>query len=341
MGYMAKKVLLLSELPMKSYDKGKSATRAFTLLALLTLAWVLIVFFVETGMITIDPPNPRGGKPGIDLGLLLIMGVSLALCSGVYQAQKKLRWLDYRSAFALYAQVSKNPLLCLVVNDAVPPSTGVSATAYPDADVDSLTPDEETMRKSTLTALRLCIWNAHHITQMGIVSFLGGVIIMTAEVRYWGCVVHDAFPSLMDVGGLLAIAGGLLVCFITLIWSHSLTPAEQKVKRSPITQRGIALIFSGVLLLAAAFAASFVFHQDNAVIPMILVGLIIMFCGICTVLFAWGALLLFFGTLALTICATLAGFALIRGSMSGFIAMFALGVCVMVAVLVVRKKRRS
>jgi hypothetical protein len=119
-----------------------------------------------------------------------------------------------------------------------------------------------------------------------------------------------------------------------------MTPAEPKVERSPI-KRGIALIFSSVLLLAAAFAAKHVFHQDNVVMPMIIVGLIIMFCGICTVLFAWGALLLFFSMLALAVCATLAGFALIRGNMSGFIAMFALGVCVMVAALVVRKKRRS
>jgi hypothetical protein len=313
---VAKKVLLLSELPLQSYDKGKSAKRAFVLLALFTLAWVLIFFFVESGMTHIEPITRSGGKQGMGYFLMtsamallatVISIVLLALCTVVYHAHKKLRWLDYRSASALYALVSTNPLLCLVVNDAAPSSsTGAFETAYPDAGVDSLTPAEKTMRESTLTALRFCMWNTHHITQMGIVVFLCGVI----DVRFRGSFFHDAFPSLVDIGGLLAIAGGLITCVIVLIWCHCRTPAEQntveqnhheenspqataflQVERSPITLRGIVLVF--------------------------------------------------LGTLALIICATLAAFALIRGNMPGFIAMFALGICVIVTVLIARKKRRS
>jgi hypothetical protein len=199
---MAKKKLLLSELSPQTYDGGKSAKRAFLLLVLFSC----FLAVPRLAMILIEPFTLLlMGK----ISLIITVFVLIALAK-IYVAQKKMRWLDYGSATALFARVKKDAQLCLAVNDLAPLAIG--QTASPDETSDGLTPAERTMRKATLRQLRYSMLNTDSKLKWGIVWYLGGALFVAVlpEVVASG----STLKLVLLCGGYIASLYGMIISFI-------------------------------------------------------------------------------------------------------------------------------
>lgn len=169
-----KKILSVSELPLRTYDGGKSAGRAYAfLLALAALHTVPVALSIPADAMQIF------FFLFIRKVDVLMAALTCYLAFTIGRAQKRWRWLDHDTLWSSLAAMKKERSLCLVVNDLSLglPAQGTGGSSINNA-LEGLTRTEEFLRKRTIGDLKRCVWNTDPKVIFGLKVFFAGFLLL-------------------------------------------------------------------------------------------------------------------------------------------------------------------